>query len=53
MTVEQLIEELTNLPLTANVYVAVEVVEGHEVRVVKNGIDAVKFEDEDVIMELG
>lgn len=53
MTVQDLIEELQEFPLGSSVYVAVEVVEGHDVRVVKSTVHGVKLEDEDVIVELG
>lgn len=51
--VRDLLEDLAEFPLDADVRVAVEHVEGHDVRVVKNDIDALKFEDDEVIVELG
>lgn len=53
MTVRDLIGELAELNLDAEVKVAVEIVEGNDVLVVKSSIEAVKFEDDEVVVELG
>lgn len=53
MTVRELIGELGELNLDAEVKVAVEIVEGNDVLVVKSSIESVKFEDDEVIVELG
>lgn len=57
MKVRDLIADLAELPLDADVVVAVESVtddeNGEDVETVNNDVHAVKFEDGEVIIELG
>lgn len=54
MTIQDLIDELKGFDdKSAVVKVEVEHVEGHDVVVTKNDIHALKFENDEVVVELG